>query len=245
MFRFIKKDQLESTNSYALELLAEDHITEPTVIITNEQTKGRGQVKNIWHSETGKSITFSAILFPKKIPLEKQFIISQVICLALYDTLIKHTDAVKIKWPNDIYIGNKKTCGILIENAILGSEFAYSICGVGININNINFPKDFLATSLAIETRQTFHLDKIFDEIMKSLEKYYLLAEHEKWTFLNEEYHKHLFKRNEWCHFEDKNGIFSAKIKGVNNYGQIEVIDNDGVLRTYGFKEIEMKQNLL
>lgn len=241
MFDIIKKKVLTSTNNYALKLLKEEKIQRPTIIITNKQTHGRGQVNNSWHSEQNKSLTLSIILFPKNIPLEKQFVISQIICLALYETLQKYIDTVSIKWPNDIYINDKKTCGILIENAILGNDFAHSICGIGLNVNNEVFPKSIEATSLAIEVEKKINTEDILEGITKNIEKYYNIAEQKQWSILNEKYHRHLYKRNQWLEFEDKEGAFVAKIKGVNTYGQLEIIDKEENLRTYNFKEITFK----
>ncbi|PVX49879.1 BirA family biotin operon repressor/biotin-[acetyl-CoA-carboxylase] ligase [Balneicella halophila] len=238
MFELIKKEALASTNSYALELINKEEISEPTVVVAKNQLSGRGQAQNQWFSEKDKSLTFSIVLFPKNIKAERQFILSQCVCLALYDTLSKYVEGVSIKWPNDIYINGKKCCGILIENTVMGNGLAYSICGVGLNVNNSSFSVGYVATSLALEAGKTFDLDVIFQQLLMRFEYYYQKAEVGKNTFINTEYHNHLFRLGVQSSFEDKDGQFQAKVIGVDQYGQLLLEDSENQLRTYGFKEV-------
>lgn len=245
MFKIIKKESLSSTNSYALEQISNNNIKSPSIIYAQNQTQGRGQATNSWYSEREKSLTLSVILFPQNIPAERQFILSQIICLALYQTLTKYTDETQIKWPNDIYIGEKKICGILIENALMGNRFAYSICGIGLNINNIIFPKTFSATSLKLATKKMYKLNEIFDELQLHISHYYSLAEQQQWDTINDLYHQYLYKKDKWCNFKEKNTIYKGMIVGVNNYGQLKVRQESGELKTYGFKEVAILPDLL
>lgn len=238
MFEIIREKSLPSTNTYALELLNNKRISKPTVVVADAQIKGRGQAQNQWFSEEGKSLTFSVVLFPERIKAERQFTLSQVICLAVCNTLAQYVENVNIKWPNDIYINGKKTCGILIENAVLGEGLAYSVCGVGLNVNNANFSSGYVATSLHSETGCIFDLENILEQILKKIELYYLKAEKEEYALLNSWYHECLYKIGETIRFEDKQGVFMAKVIGIDQYGQLLVEDDESQLRTYGFKEV-------
>lgn len=238
MFEIIKKEALASTNSYALELINKHGLKTPSVVIANRQLKGRGQAQNQWFSEKGKSLTFSVVLFPEKIKAERQFILSQCICLAVYDTLSHYTQGVSIKWPNDIYINGKKCCGILIENAVLGLGLAYSVCGVGLNVNNEKFTEGYIATSLGLETKQTYDLELVFQQFLSRFEYYYQKAEGGENALLNSLYHDNLFKLGVLSSFEDKNGEFKATVVGIDQYGQLLLEDSERQLRTYGFKEV-------
>lgn len=134
---FIKN--LPSTNTYAVSLLKEGDIPEGTIIYTNFQASGRGQMGNTWESEDGKNLLISIIIFPKMIKPAKQFIISKTVSLGIYDFLRRHINNVLIKWPNDIYVNNDKIAGILIENSLLNDEIESTIVGIGINVNQQKF----------------------------------------------------------------------------------------------------------
>ena len=130
----IKKNQISSTNTVAIELLKKEELPEGTIIWADEQTKGRGQRGNSWESEPGTNLTISIILFPHFLKAEDQFLLSKVTSLAITDYLANRFNQVTIKWPNDIYVANDKIAGILIENSIIGSSFEYAVIGIGLNI---------------------------------------------------------------------------------------------------------------
>lgn len=239
MYDFIRKNTLSSTNSYALKLITEDKINKATVVLAENQIAGRGQAKNAWFSEMGKSLCFSVALFPKNIQPEKQFALSQAISLAIYDMLSEYTENIAIKWPNDILINNKKAVGILIENALQSDGFAYSICGVGLNVNNTDFPADFLATSLALETGREYDLDSILDSVLRNFTKYYELAEQQNYKELERLYLQHLYKKGVISQFRDEKSVFYGSIKGIDTFGRLEIEREEAVISTYGFKEVE------
>ena len=122
-------DTIDSTNKEALRLI--DTADDFTVIATEYQTSGRGQKGTNWESAPGKNLTFSIILKPDTVRAEKQFVISQIVALGVTSYLNKLSIKAKIKWPNDIYVGDKKICGILIENFVEGANLSASIVGVG------------------------------------------------------------------------------------------------------------------
>lgn len=142
---------LDSTNSQARREAGESG--EGCVWIADFQTAGRGQRGNSWESRKGENLTFSILFKPEFLPPHKQFLISQVCAVGTYRYLTEKGMPARIKWPNDIYIGNKKICGMLIENSISGDKLSVSIAGIGLNLNQTHFASDAPnPTSLLMET---------------------------------------------------------------------------------------------
>ena len=122
-----------STNRYAREL-PEDESLELTLVTAEFQTAGRGAGTNKWESERGQNLLFSIVAYPKQLLANQMFALSEVTALAICDTLNSYTQGFQIKWPNDIYFGNKKAVGMLIENDLHGKQVHRSVIGVGVNI---------------------------------------------------------------------------------------------------------------
>lgn len=128
-------NETNSTNNYLQSLCSEQKVEELTVVVADFQTSGRGQRGNSWESAPGKNLLFSTVIFPEFLEARRQFLISQVISLAIKEELDTYTSDISIKWPNDIYWKEKKICGMLIENDLMGRNINQSIAGIGININ--------------------------------------------------------------------------------------------------------------
>jgi BirA family transcriptional regulator, biotin operon repressor / biotin---[acetyl-CoA-carboxylase] ligase len=155
----------DSTNQYLQDMLKKSKMPEGTMVIADEQTEGRGQRGNHWESSTGENLTFSFIIYPDFLELTNQFMLSKIIALALFDLLIGYNENVKIKWPNDIYIGKKKIAGILLENVIKGTKISNTIVGIGLNINQKIFPEALpFASSLSLETGYDYKLPTILNK---------------------------------------------------------------------------------
>jgi BirA family transcriptional regulator, biotin operon repressor / biotin---[acetyl-CoA-carboxylase] ligase len=234
-------DEVESTNNYATSLLTSRKVKEGTVILTFRQTKGRGHGNNVWISEDFKNLTFSLILLPHFLAASRQFLISQVVCLGLYDSLSTATNGVAIKWPNDLMIGNKKTAGILIENAVSGTNISSSVIGIGLNINQITFP-DFLpqATSLALETGSEFKLDVALKYIVNNIMDWYKILQDEDTETIRETYLSHLFRMGEKSLFRRDGLLFEAQITGIDPFGQLILCKSSGEEEVCAFKSVEM-----
>jgi len=138
----ITVESVASTNSYLKELAHSRTLDEGTVIVTRNQTAGKGQQGNAWESEAGKNITCSILLYPSFLPVQHFFLLSEVISLGVKETLDAYTDGITIKWPNDIYYCERKIAGILIENEITGSNISMSVAGIGVNVNQEQFLSD-------------------------------------------------------------------------------------------------------
>jgi len=152
-------DALPSTNILANEWLVENKVVEGTVILTHDQYAGKGQATNKWESAPHKNLTFSVILLPKFLLARKQFLLNQVVSLSVFDTLKEYIgEGLAIKWPNDIYVFNKKITGILIQNNLRGSTLQSSIVGIGLNVNQ----KQFISDAPNPTSIQQRYLDSLF-----------------------------------------------------------------------------------
>lgn len=130
-------DSIDSTNEEAKRHISD--IDNLSVLSAYEQTDGRGQRGNTWTSTPGENLMFSIVLKNPKVSARDQFVINEITSLSIVDFLSQHRISARIKWPNDIYVGSKKICGILIENSLRGSGISSSILGIGLNINQRNF----------------------------------------------------------------------------------------------------------
>ena len=235
-------DELQSTNDHALLLLSKSKPIEGTVISTHHQTAGKGQIGSSWLVEAGKNLTLSVILHPHFLPIPRQFLLNQAVSLAVVDFL-RHfiaTDMVRLKWPNDVYIGDKKSTGILIQNTISGSKLQHTVIGLGININQTKFPASLPnPTSLALATgKDDYELAELRQVLFSCLEHRYLQLKAGHWEKLDEAYHMALYKLNEAHLFQSADGaFFKGTITGVTEQGLLK-IDTDTGLQTFSLKEI-------
>ncbi len=228
--------ECHSTNDLALSLLDKPDIGEGTIIITQNQTKGRGQRGNIWISEPGKNITCSLILQPGFLQISQQFGLTLVASLAVYDLISQVVPNVKIKWPNDIYVGDKKIAGILIENSLKNNSIEYAVIGIGINVNQKGFASP-VATSLALESNLDFVLDEQIESLLMLIEKWYLKLKQNRSEIKNS-YLQKLYWYHEQRVFEDIEGEFEGTILGVDQLGRL-VIDTSSGQRVYDIKEVK------
>ena len=226
-----------STNTLALEISRRSAVHDGAVVITDCQTAGKGQRGNVWEAGPGKNLTFSLILRPKFLAINKQFFLNIAISLALRDYLVdKLSHTVYIKWPNDILVHGKKISGILIENQLQGTAFLTSIVGIGFNINQIEF-ESASAISLAALTGTSLNLDTELQEILLHIEGRYLQLREGKYDSLMNEYLAALFRRGEKHTFSAKGTLFEGAIQDVDIWGNLRVQTPEGT-RSFGIKEI-------
>jgi len=171
MPKYIFLQEVESTNTF-LKRTA-NQLPSGTVIYTHTQTAGRGQKGNSWESFPGKNITFSQLLKNPRIAVKEQFFLSEAVSLAIVDALELYATGFKIKWPNDIYYGDHKICGILIEQSLDNGSIAYSVVGVGVNINQTMFVSNAPnPVSLSNITGLTYDTEEIMHRICENIEQY-------------------------------------------------------------------------
>ena len=234
---------VDSTNSYATELLRQNNIPEGTIIYTFEQTKGRGQRGNAWESEPHKNIALSLVLHPSFLSAGKQYLLTKITALAVTDLMAEmlgtnaEKEQIKIKWPNDIYIGEKKIGGILIENTLRDTHIQSSIIGIGININQTDFKTTTNSTSLALITNKEFDLKETINSLCSFIEARYLQLKASKLRTIDSEYLQRLYRLNSWNKYSANDKIFEGKITGVSESGKLRV-----QLRTEEIKEFDLKE---
>ena len=239
--QILKYESLASTNSFAHQLVAEDRPQDETVIWALEQSSGRGQRNNAWVVEPGKNLTFSIIIYPSYLPINRQFALSEATALAITDVLANliPNKNVAIKWPNDIYVGDKKIGGLLLEHSIMGTAIDYSIVGIGININQVNFPANLPnPTSLAIETNAEYDLGELLEAIIQAFYSQVERIRDGRYSDTHNNF-KQMLYRNEGYHlFETERGQFSAKIADVKQTGELVLELDNGSQTAYAFKEV-------
>jgi len=242
-FRLIKYKQLVSTNVKAISLYQDNKATDGAVIIADEQTGGKGNSNNKWESEPGKNLTFSILFKPDFIEPSEQFIITQLISLSIQENLesILRKKSVTIKWPNDIYVGDKKIAGILIQNFIRGNSIDMSVIGVGLNASQEMFISDAPnPTSIIIESGMDCPLDNLLEDILETFSQYISKYQNEtSFSTLTKLYLDKLYKFGKRALYKDNQGSFMATITGITEFGELQLLDKNGSQRTYGFKEIE------
>ena len=218
-----------STNTLLKELLAKGEWPEgERFLYTAFQTAGRGQAGNGWESEEGKNLLCSILLPPNK----NLYFLNIAIGVALLRVI---GEDFTIKWPNDIYFGDKKVAGILIENAIIGNEIKYSIAGIGLNVNQTTFVSDAPnPVSLKQIRGQEYDIERLMNHLFETVQRVLNESEQEVWAY----YKSHLYRREGFWPFEDKDGPFEAAIKDVLPTGEIVLEDKKGQERIYHFKQV-------
>lgn len=242
-FNIINIPEVESTNSYAKQLIENGSMHEGDVISTRYQRNGKGQGSNSWESEHGSNLLISIILEPNMIPASQQFVLTQLISLAVVDLIKGYVfdEEVKIKWPNDIYVNNKKIAGLLFQNFVKGNEIEYSIVGIGINVNQKKYyseaPNPISIFHFSDESTDLNLLqDKLLEDIGKNYENYKL---NQDYQLLKSKYILNLYRYNEWSTYSDGKNFFQGKIIDVDGFGRLTLeLKNDNE-KKFGFKEIE------
>ena len=229
-----------STNDIAAEIVHAGLFEEGTVVITDNQVKGRGQRGTVWNANAGENLTFSVALTPGFLPIQEQFLISQVTALAIRGYLGSYVPDTKVKWPNDIYMNNRKSCGVLIENSLQGTRYSTSIVGIGVNINQSSFENNY-ATSLARETGRTYFLAEEFHKLLKFLDAYYVrLRSGAQTDAIRNEYLSHLYGYQQDVKFLHKGNITNGSVTNVTKLGKLRVrLANEPEELEFGLKEIE------
>jgi BirA family biotin operon repressor/biotin-[acetyl-CoA-carboxylase] ligase len=230
--------EIDSTNKYAATLPLDS--AEGTVVISEFQTQGRGQGVNFWESEAGKNLTFSIILKPSFLQAFDQFYISKIISLSIADFLSKYAGDISIKWPNDIYAGDRKISGILIENSISGISLMQCIAGIGVNINQERFTSSAPnPVSLKQITGNEYNINEMLLVLLEFIDGYYKILRTEDFNTLDGKYLKYLYRYKKMSDFMAKGKKFRGTIIGVETTGELIILDENGVQRKFMHKEVE------
>lgn len=234
-------DEVESTNAFAQQMMKENpKVIEGLVVAAKNQTSGKGQRGNKWYSEGNKNLTFSVVLKPN-ISIGEQFMLSKVVALAMVDCLrhLKIED-VTIKWPNDIYVKDKKIAGILIENSLKRNKISDSIIGVGLNVNQTKFSDDLInPTSMVLVRGEKFTVQNVLDDVLFFLEQRYMQLKKLRVKQLNHDYISNLYGINEIKMFLINEEQVLGKICGVAQSGKLQV-EIDELIKEFDLKEIKL-----
>ena len=167
----------------------------------------------------------------------KQFAVSMVIALGCLDFLSHYVEGVTVKWPNDVYVGERKISGILIEHRVAGAHIQSSLCGIGVNINQEQFLSDAPnPVSLFQLLGRELPLQEVLEELLECIGKRY--EQIHRYAELENDFLRHMYRSTGIYDFEDERGIFRASVGGIDEYGQLILKDTDGRERVYAFKEV-------
>jgi BirA family biotin operon repressor/biotin-[acetyl-CoA-carboxylase] ligase len=235
--KLIYVPECHSTNTLLNELNEKSDLPEGAVLITDNQTAGRGQRGNSWEAEAGKNLTFSILLKPKFLEPRNQFQLNMMVSIALAEAIGSVTNLdIKVKWPNDLFTGDKKVGGILIENQLLGSSLSSSIIGIGVNVNQEQFNNPGAASLLNI-TNKMYSLEVIFLNILESIERAYLELRSARPGDLRERYLNSLYRYHRPHQFTSNGEKFTGTIRDVDENGQLCVETDEGI-KVFAFKQI-------
>ena len=231
-FDIIHIEETDSTNRW----LKECHKGgDPIVAWAEYQTAGKGCGSNSWESERGKNLTFSLLIHPEEIPANEQFRITEITSVALCETLERYLDEkAGIKWPNDIYVGDKKICGMLIENQLQGSKIKSCIIGIGLNVNQQQFLSDAPnPVSILQLTGKETDRKELLSRFLSAFEEAY------NRKTISSAYRERLFRRGKESGYRDDTGDFTATLTDVTPDGRLVLQDTNGQERLYAFKEVQ------
>ena len=228
-FKLIHIEETDSTNRWL-----KAHGEGTMVVVADYQTAGKGCGTNSWESERGKNLTFSMLIHPTDIPASQQFRITEVVSVALCEVLEQYIGDVSIKWPNDIYMGDKKICGVLIENRLQGNVIVDSIIGIGLNVNQTEFVSDAPnPVSLRQLLGREIDREALLHDFLETLET----VSSSETTY--SAYRNKLFRLGKQAVFSDETGRFEGTILDVETDGRLLIKDLAGQERRYAFKEVQ------
>ena len=246
--RITRKNDIEDVRRDFREIPC--HSDANITVVAEYQTAGKGCGSNTWESERGKNLTFSVLLHPTEIRANWQFRISEAVSVALCETLERYfrtlspsdsypelgEQEVTIKWPNDIYVGDRKICGILIENRLKGSTITDSIVGIGLNVNQREFRSDAPnPVSIYQLTGEETDREALLQAFLKELSKAFEMEP----EALSQSYRSRLYRKEGMHRFSDSQGAFDAKVLNVLDDGRLVLLDTEGKARMYAFKEVQ------
>lgn len=228
-YKLIHIEETDSTNRWL-----KAHGEGTMVVVADYQTAGKGCGTNSWESERGKNLTFSMLIHPTDIPASQQFRITEVVSVALCEVLEQYIGDVSIKWPNDIYMGDKKICGVLIENRLQGNVIVDSIIGIGLNVNQTEFVSD-APNPVSLRQLLGHEIDReaLLHDFLETLET----VSSSETTY--SAYRNKLFRLGKQAVFSDETGRFEGTIQDVETDGRLLIKDLSGQARRYAFKEVQ------
>ena len=236
--QLFKLNATESTNQYLKNLASNIDLEDYTTVVSNFQTKGRGQFGEKWYSERGKNLLISVLKKNINFRIEDQFYLNMRVTLSIYMTLkFFKIPNISIKWPNDILSCDKKISGVLIQLITKNKLIKSAIIGVGLNVNQTFFENLPKATSMKLILNKNIDLEELRLKFTEQLKYYFSLDNN---LLISKVYHKFLYGNSEKSCFKAKDGsVFQAEIIGVSFNGNLKLATN-GLIKEFDLKSIEM-----
>lgn len=223
----IHLDTTQSTNDHANQLITKNYPPEGTVISASFQTAGKGQIGRSWYGSPDKNVLCSIILYPNFLRANDQFLFNMGMACALRSTVESFVDnvPVTVKWPNDIYVRQKKISGILIQNSVSGKDYV-TVVGIGLNINEATFPAQLPnPTSMKLEQSMDFDVNSVLAKLCEYVEQYYLMLQNGSGHKIHSEYNSFLYEKGAINSFQIGEGkIIDAIIEHVNFKGELVLL---------------------
>ena len=240
-FSFKYLEKVDSTNAYLLEWPEKERVD--MVVFAGEQTAGKGMGANVWESETGENLTFSMGVDMAFLKAADQFLLSQAVPLGLLDVLdtVLPSEQLTVKWPNDLYFGNRKLCGILVNSTVHGMDMGVSVIGIGLNVNQIQF-KDWPThpISMRMILDREVALEPLLEQLVTAVDhRIEQLRSPEGIAKIKADYLKRLYRYHQWGTFEAKNGIVKLYVDGIDEFGRLKTLDETGNTHIYDIKELK------
>lgn len=215
---------------------------EGDIVIAERQTAGRGQRGHTWESAEGENLTFSLILEPTFLPVNEQFLLTEVLALGLVDTLAEYGIKAQIKWTNDIYVGDRKIVGMLVENSLAGGTLARTIAGIGLNVNQVEFDSSLPnPASMAQVAGRDFDRGEVLKQLHRNIMSLYEALRRGEKEMLQQRYRSTMYRLGEKQTYMLADGrSFEGTIRGVRPSGELQIeYASDGTLHEYLFKQVE------
>lgn len=242
--KIIKLDAIESTNSFLKDLAQNSVLEDYTSVVTDNQTSGRGQMNNTWHSKPFKNLTFSVFTRFKNLLIDQQSYLNFAVSIAIYKVLNSlSVPNLAIKWPNDIMSANSKICGLLIETTFTKNRIKNTVIGIGLNVNQREFPENLPnASSLANQCGKEFDLSDLLSQLISEIKTQIQRIEKNEMNEVYMEYQKLLYKKTIPTAFKDEKTqlFFMGIIQGVSETGKLQVQLEDDSISEFDIKEISL-----
>lgn len=239
--KIIKLNAIGSTNSFLKKAVADLKVENFTVVVSANQTSGRGQHGAKWISQAGKNLTFSVFCLFSNLPVTHHRYLNFAVSLSIFEALQElFLPKLTIKWPNDILSGNYKICGILIENSLKKSNIISSVIGIGLNVNQEIFPAELPnASSIKSIIKKETDLEKLLNSILEKMKENISLLNSKKYNKLEDKYLLNLYKKGIPSMFKTaKKVLFMGKISGISESGKLQIELLNGTVKDFGLKEV-------
>ena len=241
---YIKRlDVVDSTNRYIRDEADKLWVDgkEIVAVTARHQTAGRGQRGNVWSSRDGENLLLSMLVRPgNSLEVANQFLLSQAVAVSLHAAMKCYGIETRLKWPNDIYVGNRKLAGILVELDYSGDFVEQAIVGIGLNVNQTEFPPmDRVPVSMKMLLGKDIPVEDVLSDVLCIFNRYYSEMRWGCKETISAEYRELLLGLGERHRFSDADGEFTAVIEGVEPAGHLLLRRDDGTLSRYAFKEVE------